>query len=105
MQALTPAQVLDVQRRWTRNRFVADIWLLGLAIAAIVYLTPTSREWIRELIAPVSPVVLLVVALAAAWYPLTNYTRCPACRKHLPMGRQAHFCPNCGVRLRERAEG
>jgi hypothetical protein len=104
MEELTPERILDVQRRWMRNRFLGDVWLLAYTVAALVYMMPASQKWILQLIAPMPPLVLLAGAVVLAWWPISRFTRCPACCRNVVGLRRATFCPNCGVRLRERAD-
>ena len=101
MRELTTVQALDVQRRWARNRFLGDVWLIGFAIVAMFLTYPASRSWVLAFIAPVPPLALFLAALVIVWWPLSRYTHCPACRRHVSTGGRANFCPSCGVGLRE----
>ena len=101
MRELTTDQALDVQRRWARNRFLGDIWLLGFAVAAIVLTYPATRSWVLELIQPIPPLGLFLAGIAILWWPLRRYTHCPSCHRHVSTGGRANFCPSCGVGLRE----
>ena len=102
MPELTASQVQDIQRRWAKDQFRGDVWLLIFVIAGFFIALPTTRNWIFHLIAPVPPSALLVAGLLSFWWPLTKYSRCPACRTTVGSRGRVNFCPTCGVVLRER---
>jgi rRNA maturation endonuclease Nob1 len=97
----THADPMTTLRLAAVRRRRESISLAALALAVIlVVVVQFAVLGVRQTLPVRAMLALLGGALVQAVFSTWN-ARCPACNKHIRGGiGSAHFCPQCGVRLR-----